>query len=117
VFGSEEGLDIRGGLINDGDEEKVPDYIKRGVKCRTPKTMCWNGGQQVLNGEVGYNYLVLCHDARDAVFRDCFHDEDERKERKKKRDWYVSVTIGTRCLKRVQKIGARGVCSTLWGSF
>jgi hypothetical protein len=41
------------------------------------------GGQQVLDGEIGYNDLVLRHDARDAVFRDCFHNVKGNREKEK----------------------------------
>ena len=40
-----------------------------------------NSGQQVLDGEVRNDDLVLRNDARDAVFRDRFHGVKER-ERK-----------------------------------
>ena len=35
------------------------------------------GGQEVLDGEIGYNDLVLPDDARYAVFRDGLHDVKE----------------------------------------
>lgn len=40
-----------------------------------------NSGQQVLDGEVRNDDLVLRNDARDAVFRDRFHGVKERKKR------------------------------------
>lgn len=42
-----------------------------------------DSGQQVFDGEVGNDHLILSYHGRNAVFGNGFHDEKARKEREK----------------------------------
>lgn len=42
-------------------------------------------GQEVLDGEIGNNNVVLCHDGCYAIFGDSFHDET-RSEKERERN-------------------------------
>jgi hypothetical protein len=44
-------------------------------------------GQEVLDGEVGNDNLILCHDTRDAVLGDCFHAVRLKRKREKEATW------------------------------
>ena len=66
-------------------------------------------GQEVLDGEVGNGNLILCYDARDAIFGDGFHDVKRRRNREKVEVYEGVRDVGwhpTRKEKETKKSGA-----------